>query len=449
MRTLILPCETRAREFEAKMLLAVKATERGVTSVIGAKKRLDGMLDQLSPGVYVAKGLGERARVGLKLARICGHELALWDEEGLVWSSPEVYWKTKVHGPNLSLPSVLLAWGEDNARVWREHPDYAGTPVEAVGNPRMDLLRPAVRGLFAEEAAAIANRFGSFVLINTNFSRVNNFQPGQNRHLKWLRENRPDDARGGFAGHKQAVYQSFLAMLPRLVASFPERMFVLRPHPSESLAVWEQLASQWPNLVVERRGNVVPWLLAANAVIHNGCTTAIEAWLLGCPALAWLAKRCPLYDHPLPNGISLSFDSLPGLTEAVNQAFEDRSGLWRRQSDCQARRDLLSQSLTGLEDDGLASDRILARTDPLFDQAGGRRRSRWRAGGAMTVKRLVSSTARCLPGSAQYGPYIDTLFPPTPLDMVQKLAACLADLLGLTERPRVEEIGMGVFRVAA
>ncbi len=449
MRTLILPCETRAREFEAKMLLAVKAVERGVNSVIGAKKRLDLMLDQLPVGVYIAKGLGERARVGLKLARTCGHELALWDEEGLVWSSREVYWKTKVHGPNLSLPSVLLAWGEDNARVWREHPDYQGTPVDAVGNPRMDLLRPAVRGLFADEVAAIGHRFGSFVLINTNFSRVNNFQPTQNRHLKWMRENRPDDPRGGFARHKQAVYQSFLIMLPRLMASFPDRLFVLRPHPSESLAVWEHLASQWPNLVVERQGNVVPWLLAAKAVIHNGCTTAIEAWQLGCPALAWLAERCNRYDHRLPNGISLGFDSLSGLADAVEQAFEDRASLWREQSDCQYRHHQLSQSLTGLDDERLASDRILNRIDPLFDDAAGRRSSRWRAGSAMMVKRLVNSTARHLPGSAQYGPYIDTLFPPTPLDMVQGLAVRLADLLGMSEPPRVEQVGIGVFRVAA
>lgn len=449
MRTLILPCETRAREFEAKMLLAVKAAERGVGSVIGAKKRLDAMLDRLPVGVYVAKGLGERARAGLKLARICGHELVLWDEEGLVWSSPEVYWKTKVHGPNLSLPSVLLAWGEENARVWREHPDYSGTPIAAVGNPRMDLLHPALRGLFTDEVAAISQRFGSFVLINTNFSRVNNFQPAQNRHLKWLRENRPEDPRGGFARHKQAIYQSFLTMLPCLMATSPDRLFVLRPHPSESLAVWEQLAKQWPNLVVVRQGNVVPWLLAANAVIHNGCTTAIEAWQLGCPALAWLAERCERYDHPLPNGISLGFDSLTGLVDAVERAFEDRTGLWRQQTDCQHRHHRQAQSLAGLDDERLASDRILSRIDPFFDEVGERRRSRWRAGSAMTVKRLVSATARHCPGSAQYGPYIDTLFPPTPVSMVQGLAARLADLLGLTERPRVEQIGPGVFSVAA
>lgn len=449
LKTLILPCETRAREFDAKMLLAMRAAQRGIACVIGAKKRLDAWLDCLPRGVYVAKGLGERARIGLKLARTCGHELALWDEEGLVWSSPEVYWKTKVYGPNLSLPSVLLAWGEENARVWRDHPDYAGTPVAAVGNPRMDLLKPEVRGLFSDQVTAIRHQFGEFVLVNTNFSRVNNYQPAQNRHLKWLREHRPDDPRGGFARHKQAVYLSVLDMLPRLAECFPERTFVLRPHPSESLVVWERLASRHPNLLVERRGNVVPWLLAANAVIHNGCTTAIEAWLLGCPALAWLVERCPRYDHPLPNGISLGFDSLPGLVDAVSRAFDNRAGLWNQQSGSPDRHRQLAQSLAGLDSEQLASDRILDRLEPVFEQTTARRRSRWRASSAMQLKRLVNATARHLPGSAQYGPYIDSLFPPTSLETARELAGRLARHLGMARTPPIEELDQGVFSVLA
>ncbi|MFU8831383.1 MAG: surface carbohydrate biosynthesis protein, partial [Wenzhouxiangella sp.] len=279
LRCLIIPCETRSREFDAKLLLALVAANRGIEVFIGAKKLVDNRLDRFPPGVYLGKGLGDRARIGLRLALACGHELALWDEEGLVWSSPEVYWHTKIHGPNLALPGQMLAWGEANAAAWRMHPQWADAPLAVVGNPRMDLLRPRLRGLYQAEVEELNRRHGRFVLINTNFSRVNNYQPRQNRHLKWLREHKPDDPRGGFARHKLNLFEAFLEMLPQLCQARPQTRFVLRPHPSEAMAVWQSIAAEIPNLIVERDGGIVPWLLAADAVIHNGCTTAVEAWM--------------------------------------------------------------------------------------------------------------------------------------------------------------------------
>jgi surface carbohydrate biosynthesis protein len=441
-RCLIVPCETRSREFDAKLLLGLLAAGRGIEAYVGAKKRIDAQLDRLPAGVYIGKGLTDRARISLRLARLCGHRLALWDEEGLVWSSPEVYWGTKVHGPNLALPDLMLAWGEANARVWRDHPDWPGTPLATVGNPRIDLLRPQLRRLYQAEAEALKEQHGNFVLINTNFSRVNNYQPRQNRHLKWLRENRPDQPRGGFARHKLALFQSFQAMLPELCRARPGQRFVLRPHPSEAIATWQALAEGLPNLVIERRGGIVPWLMAADAIIHNGCTTAIEAWLLGCPALAWQPLACDRYDHPLPNGISLACTDLATLLDAVDQSSQDRTGLFARQANDPERQGLLAVHLAGLDAPGLDSERILDQLDGLLKSPA---RRALRAGPVMALKRLVASTARWIPGTPNYGPYLDHMFPPTPLSEVRARTEQMAATLGLRRSPRVSEIDTSVF----
>jgi len=216
MRCLILPCETRVREFDAKLLLAVIAAARGIVSIVGSKKPIDLNLRDYPPGVYIGKSLTDRSHNSLAMVPICGHRLAAWDEEGLVWASREVYWRTKIDGATLNLPELLIAWGEDNAAAWREHPDYQGPAIAVVGNPRVDLLRSALRDYFADEVADIRREHGRFVLINTNFSRVNHMQPRQSRHLKWLREQRPQDPRGGFARHKFELFNGFCRMLPDL-----------------------------------------------------------------------------------------------------------------------------------------------------------------------------------------------------------------------------------------
>jgi surface carbohydrate biosynthesis protein len=59
---------------------------------------------------------------------------------------------------------------------------------------------------------------------------------------------------------------------------------------------------------VVHRGSVLPWLLACRALVHNGCTTAVESYAMGVPAVAYLKTFNPEYDldyQGLPNRLSM------------------------------------------------------------------------------------------------------------------------------------------------
>jgi surface carbohydrate biosynthesis protein len=448
VRSLILPCETRVREFDAKLLLGVLAAGRGIPAIVGAKKRIDLDLSRYPAGVYVGKSVTARSRHNLMLARACGHRVALWDEEGLVWASREVYWRTKVDGPTLNEPELLLAWGDDNAAAWREHPDYRGTPIAVAGNPRADLLKPALRPLFAEEVERIADEHGRFILINTNFSRVNHVQPRQNRHLKWLREQRPDDPRGGFAAHKHELFKAFCEAIPRLARACPNHRFVIRPHPSERRGTWDELAAGIDNLHIAQHGNVVAWLLAADGLIHNGCTTAVEAWQLGRPALAYRPVISADYDHPLPNGISLDCPDFESLRETVLRCSADRDALFASQARGE-RRARMVRALAGAGNPSLASEDILSALQPLLNEPGppsGHKPRR--AGLALALRRLARPIEHRLPGTANYRPYLAHMFPDTSLAEVRSRCDRLAQCLGLGQGIDVQQLGDNVFSLA-
>ena len=61
---------------------------------------------------------------------------------------------------------------------------------------------------------------------------------------------------------------------------------------------------------------MVPWLMATQAVIHNGCTTGVEAYAMGVPAISYRAAVNEDYDYGfyrLPNLLSyqcFDFDKL-------------------------------------------------------------------------------------------------------------------------------------------
>jgi hypothetical protein len=58
---------------------------------------------------------------------------------------------------------------------------------------------------------------------------------------------------------------------------------------------------------VTNEGNVVPWLIATRVLLHNGCTTGVEAYAMGVPSISYRSVVNDDYDqgfYQLSNGLS-------------------------------------------------------------------------------------------------------------------------------------------------
>ena len=109
----------------------------------------------------------------LKIIQNLGHRIYL-DEESLVRFQSAEYNQWRFSNETFAPIDHLFA-GKDDARMFREYEGLGRTAVHITGNPRMDLLRREFRTVFETEVNEIKERFGSFVLINTNFSFVNSY----------------------------------------------------------------------------------------------------------------------------------------------------------------------------------------------------------------------------------------------------------------------------------
>jgi hypothetical protein len=66
---------------------------------------------------------------------------------------------------------------------------------------------------------------------------------------------------------------------------------VVRPHPSkEDHSFYTKHFASSNEIIVETSGDVRPWILGAQAIIHNGCTTGVEAALMNQPVIAYEPK---------------------------------------------------------------------------------------------------------------------------------------------------------------
>lgn len=332
--TLILPVETKVRELDAKVLQACALVERGFRVLLGDQNVLLRNAGRLPVGLYVDKSVARRkVRTFGRLLRL-GFLPVAWCEEGLVYRDRDAYLDERIAPVAFDIARRFFAWGEVQAadvatKVSARCARGATDKISVTGNPRFDLLRPELRGMYDTEAEALRRRYGRFVLINTNFGRYNHFH-GPEHVLETIRRRgtlstpEKESFFAAWIGFIGEVFHSFRAMTRVLAAAFPEVTVVVRPHPSENARSWREIADTTPNVVVCAEGPVVPWLLAADVSIHNSCTTGVEAALLGRPVLAFQPATSDIYDSFLPNRVSVQVFDTPSLLDRVAEALAGR-----------------------------------------------------------------------------------------------------------------------------
>ena len=157
----------------------VRSVERGHPVVVGSRVAIHNRIHVLPRGLYLAKDIRSSSRRMFRIMDKLGFAIAAWDEEAIVVIDPATYHERRVDTENLNRIKAFLAWGAHDRELIESAPGYRGTPVYETGNPRIDLLTPRCRRLFEPEVAALRARFGAFILINSNFGRINHFLNNQ------------------------------------------------------------------------------------------------------------------------------------------------------------------------------------------------------------------------------------------------------------------------------
>ncbi len=446
---LLIPVENQVRELDAKLLLALVAAERGFPVILGSRATLHREATSLPRGVYLAKSVRALSVRMFRIYRDLGSEIAAWDEESLVRNPNHEFWyRRRLSKEALEMVGVFFAWGADDADVLRGFPDWPAITIHATGNPRIDMMRPELRGYFDEDVAALRRRYGDFVLINTNFGLVNHYVEKMSGALPMPPgSHHPEDfeAARGWVSHRQELFGHFRKMVASLADSRPKLTVVVRPHPVENPAIWNQIAARYTNVHALNEGNVLPWLLASKLLIQNSCTTGVEAFVLGVPSIAYQSAISEQFDSDLPNALSVRAFDLDQLHAQIDTVLEGKA-----LPEGEDRRKRAHQHLASLEGP-LASDRIvdvlidryppgalLARPQPL----------RFAAAWLHSESRALVKRARArIPGNRNSAAYQRHRFPGVTLADLRERAARMARLLNRFDAVHIQQRTEDTFEI--
>lgn len=322
-KNIYIAVEIPSRELHAKVLLACIAAEKGYAAIIGNSAEMRDALRTWKPGTIVWKGLVKKAQKNYRLFHDFGHNVVAQCEEGLVYPSADFYTRLRVSEDALEELDLFFSWGGNQTKdILSKHPSQKEKIVLA-GNPRIDLLDEKFCGVFDKEVEGIKKKYSPYFLVNTNFSSYTHAM-GSEVVIQRLKDKgtiktiEEEAFYRGRADNRKKLFHDFALMLESLATKFKDYTIVLRPHPSENIMLWKDSVSHMKNVVVIREGSAIPWVIGSVLMIHNDCTTAIEASILGKNVISYRPTANNPYESELAVSLGVSTETIDDLSAAIN-----------------------------------------------------------------------------------------------------------------------------------
>ena len=288
-----LPLEIKSRDLEGRIILASYFAERNYKVIVFYKGHMDQILKFYPKGIYFHYGIVTNYLKIIQKVKELGHTVVAWDEEGFVFPSDDEHVNNRIDLKVYNELEKYFLWGEHQEKLLKRK-THEISKTKKVGHPRLDLLREEFRPYLSIEAEKIKKKYGKFILLNTKFN--SNHFLGKKQAVNRLTKG---DYFGGDDKFKKyhinkmeyngKNFNFYASLIPKLSKKFKGYKIIIRPHPSENFKTWDNICEehQLKNVYVIHEGSVLQWLIAADIMIHNGCTTGVESFALGKPSILY------------------------------------------------------------------------------------------------------------------------------------------------------------------
>lgn len=333
MAVILADVEIIARELDSRLMVAGLLASRGHMIIVGMHHYLMGVAERIPGCIYLGKNLVPPYLLDTadyRRFKATGGRVAHLETEGAVYAGDETEWQRTVldrFDPSILAPDDrICAWGDFQARTFAHAaPDRAGI-IHVTGNPGFAMHRPPYRQFYEAFANTLRAQYGDFILINTNFGRFNGqlglahvFSPA----VGYRAENSVGRLMAVRAWASDTLRASqFVLMMHELSTAMPDRTIILRPHPAENIEFYRTVVHDVPNVRIVREGPVAAWLQACQVLIHDGCTTGLEAFLLGTPIINFRPIDNPQATLYLPNRFGTVCRTISDVIDALKMPRE-------------------------------------------------------------------------------------------------------------------------------
>ena len=310
-----IPIEIMFRELSSRIFLAGKMAKAGYRVYLGGKVGIFNLLKKkkIKEGIFFYKSaFSKSTNQTLKLIKKCDHTAVLDEELGLAIGSIEAALQNRI--VNLNYISKFFVIGKNLQKRIQNNIKFDKNKIVASGWPKYDLCKKKYSKYYFDKAKKIKKKYGKFYLFASNFGILNketlnerinnklNKKKYNKRNIKIINE---------IATNAFSDYKNFI----KNINSFSKKnklRIIIRPHPGDiNIDNWYNDVEQNSNTKIIYDGDITPWILASEGLIHRGCGTSIEAMLFKKKLFYYLPNRkINNYEKNIPFKISQKINSL-------------------------------------------------------------------------------------------------------------------------------------------
>ncbi len=324
-----IPIEIKPREFISQLLLGAELAKIGFRVYLGTKKAIDELVENKNnkQGVYLYKGGGGTINKFKKLSKLV-ESIAVLDQEisPNVIDSGVIIKNRFVKGCLKYVSRLYYVGPEARKKAIEVLEDIDPSLIKDYGWPRVDVWKEDFHHIWNDQIKDIKTRFPQpFILFSSDFG-CNTEKLLSERCLALEKRGRKKTAQDiiwfkEIYSNNYKKFIEFTDFLPLLDADKDIPTIIIRPHPSEDHSSWKEKVKNLSKIHVVYEGDVSPWILASEWVLHRGCTSAIEA-AISRKKFAMLSNFSVKYINSLASIISPQISDIDSLKIWINQKNE-------------------------------------------------------------------------------------------------------------------------------
>jgi len=297
----VLLVDNRKRDLDQAALIAHQLRNLGVECFLEPLEAFRAVVGAYRPGMIIFNHMMASHLVtwSNRLADI-GVLTAVLSNEGMYLKSDDMRFNSGQFHRDGHL-DFFFCWNSQHRDGLLTERAYRDARVEVVGVPRFDFYFEPWSRVVYEKPSRPSDR--KRILACTNFGLAKFWElpraAGDKFFSAWAsRMPLYEDYWGAIQSHWKSQ-QKFIEYL-RPLAGTGKYDIILRPHPTEGRAVYENSLSQLPasereRISIDSESNISKLILGCDIEISGeSCTTAVESWIAGKPTIELIFDRHPM-----------------------------------------------------------------------------------------------------------------------------------------------------------
>ncbi len=293
-KNIYIPIEILYRELSSRIYLSSIASQAGYRIYLGTKYGIDNLLNQKmnnnnKEGIFFYKSsLFSNKKYIDKIEKVCEHFVVLDEELGPALKSPEFAINNRcIFDSRIKYFFVI---GENIKKKILNYDRRFKKNIKVVGWPKFDVYKKKKLKKIILESKQIKKKYGNFYLFSSNFGVLS--KKGLKDKLSKIKDLKQFKNFEQKKKELQDNLKDFLKLKKDIKKYCLKKKIIIRPHPSEYYHEdWYSLKRLNSKIDVIYQGESLPWILASDGLIHRGCTTSLDAYLLNKDIYFWKSGR--------------------------------------------------------------------------------------------------------------------------------------------------------------